>query len=87
MKYNGQDLLDILDNRLHPSLHDQPGKPRRPVIEHTTLLSQMRAMKEYGGSFFLGSDFELQALMVAQLRVDAAINAFRTWDMNPNNSK
>ena len=85
MKYNGIDLLDILDNRLHPSLHDQPGKPRRPVIEHNTLLSQLRAMKEYGGEFFVSSTRELQALMVGQLRVDAAINAFRTWDMNPNN--
>lgn len=44
-------------------------------------------MKEYGGAFYLNAGRELQALMVAQLRTDAAINAFRAWDMNPNNNK
>lgn len=58
-----------------------------PDIQHNLLLSELRAMKEYGGAFYLNAGRELQALMVAQLRADAAINAFRAWDMNPNNNK
>lgn len=85
MKYNGLDLLEIIEGKLHPSMHNQPGKPRMPDIQHNLLLSELRTMKEYGGAFYLNSTRELQALMVAQLRTDAAINAFRAWDLSPNN--
>lgn len=78
-------MLTILDNKLHPSMHPQIGKPIPPRIEHNLLLDQMRAARAYVS--YWNEPREMQALMVASMLADTTINAFRAYDMNPANNK
>lgn len=68
-------------------MHPQIGKPSPPLIEHSLLLDEMRAARAFGMDAYLNASRELQALMVATQMADAAINAFRQWDMHPENNK
>lgn len=85
--YEGIPLLDILDQKAHPSLQNQPGKPRKPVVEYNNLLSMMRAARAYGWDAFWNASHEAKLLMVGQMLTDSAIDAFTRYDMNPANNK
>lgn len=77
VRYNGRDLLEIVDQRLHPALRLEAGAPQ---ITHGIAYDEWEAAERYGYSDYWNAPREARAMMCASIKARVLVEVMTRHD-------
>lgn len=77
VRYNGEDLLTIIEGQRHPALRRKAGAP---VITHGILYDEWEAAERYGYAAYWNSPREARAFMCASIKARSVISLMAKHD-------